>query len=411
MKQIHCPKCKSYKIMRAREKDAKRCLLIIFFSLFLFPLFPVAGLFFFFVPTIVFFLMIIFLIWGALGYRECKKCNYKWNINETKRTKSRDAVLFTSLISWRKLLLKYKKIKTKEIFKKCYDSNNYRRRIVLSFSLIFFLMLYFLVELNFVISLTVVALFVFLIYWEELSLNNRKNKWIKLFKENMATEKRKSILIGVCIIFVATILGMGIYGGRAPTITITKPSGDVFVASKETVIEGMVAPRKAKLKVNNKLIKSHSDGTFIYAVALKEGANNFSFVVTSNRKSSKASVTIKRILTIKEKREKQALEEYRKKTTEEAKVKKLAEQREWEQSKAGRVCVTHPEWSREDCKKIANNKIWIGMSLDMLKYNMGAPDVANSSNYGSGIEWQWCWDNWNPSCFYGDNDGIIDAYN
>jgi hypothetical protein len=47
----------------------------------------------------------------------------------------------------------------------------------------------------------------------------------------------------------------------------------------------------------------------------------------------------------------------------------------------------------------------------MLKYIRGLPNSANPSNYGMGTEWQWCWNNYTPSCFYGDEDGIIDSYN
>jgi hypothetical protein len=52
------------------------------------------------------------------------------------------------------------------------------------------------------------------------------------------------------------------------------------------------------------------------------------------------------------------------------------------------------------------------MTYKMLIYKRGLPNRANPSNYGQGNSWQWCWDDFNPSFFYDNNDdGIIDAYN
>ena len=93
------------------------------------------------------------------------------------------------------------------------------------------------------------------------------------------------------------------------------------------------------------------------------------------------------------------------------KAEELAEQKAWDQSSAGQIYKAHPEWSKADCEKLANNKIWIGMTLSMLKYRRGLPNSSNPSNYGFGNEWQWCWKNYTPSCFYGNDDGIIDSYN
>jgi hypothetical protein len=93
--------------------------------------------------------------------------------------------------------------------------------------------------------------------------------------------------------------------------------------------------------------------------------------------------------------------------------RKNDEQRAWEQSKAGRLCSTHTEWDKWECENIADRKIWIGMSYEMLVAAYGSkPSSANPSNYGGTTQWQWCWWNLTPSCFY-DNDGdkLIDSYN
>ena len=90
-----------------------------------------------------------------------------------------------------------------------------------------------------------------------------------------------------------------------------------------------------------------------------------------------------------------------------------AEEAVFMKTKAGRIYKKHPEWSREDCQRLADNDIWIGMGINMLKYKRGLPNSANPSNYGTGVtQWQWCWTDWTPSCFYdNDGDGLIDSYN
>ncbi|MDD2565796.1 MAG: hypothetical protein PHZ26_04470 [Candidatus Gracilibacteria bacterium] len=96
----------------------------------------------------------------------------------------------------------------------------------------------------------------------------------------------------------------------------------------------------------------------------------------------------------------------------ERKEKELAEQRTYEKTKAGRICKANPTWTREDCDLLANNKIWIGMSYDMLVYTHGKPNSANPSNYGVGTQWQWCWYDYTPSCYYDTNDdGLVESYN
>lgn len=87
---------------------------------------------------------------------------------------------------------------------------------------------------------------------------------------------------------------------------------------------------------------------------------------------------------------------------------------EWrkENKKAAKILDKHPNWSRSDCERLVKKEEWVGMSYDMLKYLRGLPNSANPSDYGSGTQWQWCWTDYTPSCFYDRNDdGIIDSYN
>jgi hypothetical protein len=80
--------------------------------------------------------------------------------------------------------------------------------------------------------------------------------------------------------------------------------------------------------------------------------------------------------------------------------------------KAGKIKARHPEWSWDDCSNVADNKIWIGMEVDMLIYMYGRDFSRNVSNYGNGNSYQYCWMDSTPSCFYdNDGDGKIDSYN
>lgn len=80
-------------------------------------------------------------------------------------------------------------------------------------------------------------------------------------------------------------------------------------------------------------------------------------------------------------------------------------------TKAGKIQKKHPDWTKEECQLVADKKIWIGMKYEMLIYQRGKPNRINTSNYGSGNEYQCCWDDFTPSCFYMKEDDIITAYN
>lgn len=85
--------------------------------------------------------------------------------------------------------------------------------------------------------------------------------------------------------------------------------------------------------------------------------------------------------------------------------------KKWENSRAGRIQKKHPDWSDEDCERLAKHQIWIGMEYEMVVYLRGKPNTVNTSNYGDGQDYQACWDNYDPSCFYFGEDHIITSYN
>lgn len=46
-------------------------------------------------------------------------------------------------------------------------------------------------------------------------------------------------------------------------------------------------------------------------------------------------------------------------------------------------------WDAEDCKNIAERKIWIGMAKDQLILSWGLPNDKNNSTYSFGVHSQW----------------------
>lgn len=94
---------------------------------------------------------------------------------------------------------------------------------------------------------------------------------------------------------------------------------------------------------------------------------------------------------------------------------KLAEEEKaYEATPEGQKCKSaHPDWTKKICEDVAGQKVWIGMTYEMLVASAGRePDSSKPSNYGSGTQWQWCYHGNTTMCFY-DNDGDkkIDAYN
>lgn len=89
-----------------------------------------------------------------------------------------------------------------------------------------------------------------------------------------------------------------------------------------------------------------------------------------------------------------------------------SKRKEWETSKAGKLCATHPDWRMQECRSVADKKIWIGMSYDMLVVSYGSkPDQSRPSADKNGQKMKWCWFNMSPHCFYDNNNDMrIDAY-
>lgn len=242
-------------------------------------------------------------------------------------------------------------------------------------------------------------------------------------KTKFSKRKRVAFAIAFFIIFIAIDGVIYHYANRKPSIVINEPQNNSSIQANKVTIKGKIDPAGAELKAGGILIRT-SSGEFSYDMQLPNEKNTIVLAVRNGSSDVNTFLTINRIFTDEEKAqiEKQKADAEAKRVADEAKQKKavaeqqaksLADQKAWDSSKAGQLCKKHPDWTKEDCTNLANKKIWIGMSYDMLVEMWGKPNHANPSNYGGGTEWQWCWTAYSsPNCFYDTNgDGLVDSYN
>jgi len=239
--------------------------------------------------------------------------------------------------------------------------------------------------------------------------------WYIQKKTNLVARK-KQIATGLLVIFAIALISFNSYSKREPAISIMTPENGMSVQAESITITGKVSPKNSTLSINGNTI-AVDNGLFSSEVSLKNESNTIQIVAT-NPKSDKqdtASLSVSRIFTSEELAEKE-----RKRVEEETKIaeekaqqeaKKEREEATWKASKAGKICTQNPTWTREECGRIADGEIWVGMHYNMLKYLRGLPDSVNESNYGYGTSYQVCWHDYRASCFYFDDDGIIDSYN
>lgn len=252
--------------------------------------------------------------------------------------------------------------------------------------------------------------------------------WYIWKKSKIAEKKKKFAYTALTLlisIFVWTALGISsAKANKPPKLTIGEPTNNQSIQADSIEIKGKVDPAHSILTINNLPVSNKDkDGNFTFKSALKDEQNIITVLAKNSDKTDTVSLTVNRIFTEAERAErerikaeaeakKQAELEAQKKAEQERIAKEQAEQKAWESSKAGKLCKKYPTWSKEDCKNLADKKIWVGMSYEMLKEVRGLPNSANPSNYGNGTDWQWCWHDYTPSCFYDNNeDGLIDSYN
>lgn len=246
--------------------------------------------------------------------------------------------------------------------------------------------------------------------------------WL-LWKKTSFSKRTNTVATGVLVILFAILGGSAAYAGRAPTLTITDPQNNYTIQAQTITVKGKVSPATSTLLVNGARVHADGDGNFNYQAQLpNEGSNQVTLQATNGDKQVTSSVTINRTFTDEEKAAKaQADAEAAAKAKADADAKTAtqaaadaqakADEAAYEKSPAGRLCAKHTDWAQEECQKVANKKLWIGMTIDMVKAENGTPDDVNTSNYGRGVEYQACWLNNDPSCFYYKSDGIITSFN
>jgi len=89
---------------------------------------------------------------------------------------------------------------------------------------------------------------------------------------------------------------------------------------------------------------------------------------------------------------------------------KVRKERDKEYREYGYI-ITKYGCTKEEAFALKNHKIWLGMTIEMVKFERGLPNSVNVSNYGNGNEYQACWEDYTPSCFYFYSDHVIYAYN
>jgi hypothetical protein len=206
---------------------------------------------------------------------------------------------------------------------------------------------------------------------------------------------------------------------KTPIITVAEPQNSCSIKARTIAIKGTVSPANATVLISGDPVIPDKNGYFVAQIQLPhEGDNWITVWATHGYKEVTTYLTIIRILTdderaavVKAAAENDAADARAMAAETAANAKAKAEEAAYPKTQAGQLCAKHPSWTRYDCQNVATHRIWIGMTLEMLKAIRGRPDQANPSNYGNGTSWQWCWSDHAPSCFYGGDDGITTSYN
>jgi len=230
---------------------------------------------------------------------------------------------------------------------------------------------------------------------------------------NLKQKKTVAVILGIFMLSMSSYA----YSHRAPSIRITEPENEFSVGTSTLVtIKGYVRPKDSSLSHLKKAVEVDKKGNFEFELPVKKERTIVFLETAREDKTGKAELVINRTLTPEERVDKEKAEEAaeRKRKAEIAAktAKAKADLEAYNRSPAGRACKAHPEWTKEECELLAAGKIWIGMPYDILVYRLGRPDAVNPSNYGYGTQYQYCWMDYGPSCFYDqNNDGRIDSYN
>lgn len=223
--------------------------------------------------------------------------------------------------------------------------------------------------------------------------------WYLWKKSKFSKRIKIATSAGLLIIFLLLESTIA-YGGRAPSVTVTEPQNESSIQAQSVILKGKVSPVKSTVVINNESVEVDKNGLFSYEVELFEEQNIANIKATNGTKTVTASISIKRIFTVAEKAEldkqkaeaeakRQAELEAPEKARAQAEARAKAEQAAYENSKAGKLCTTHPTWSKDDCEIIANGKVRIGMTQEQVVVAWGRPEDINKTVYSFGVHEQW----------------------
>jgi len=64
----------------------------------------------------------------------------------------------------------------------------------------------------------------------------------------------------------------------------------------------------------------------------------------------------------------------------------------------------------DEAQMFLDHQIWIGMPIKMVVAYRGLPEFKETHNFGDGNNYIYCWYDYDPSCFYCDQYGIVSSY-
>jgi hypothetical protein len=73
--------------------------------------------------------------------------------------------------------------------------------------------------------------------------------------------------------------------------------------------------------------------------------------------------------------------------------------------RASQLLQSHPDWSKDDCIRIAKGDIWIGMRKDQLQLSRGTPHSVDKSYNGNILNEQWAYGKLGPFVYL--ENGIV----
>jgi hypothetical protein len=224
--------------------------------------------------------------------------------------------------------------------------------------------------------------------------------------------KTKLVWTGILIAVLVLFTALNAHAHRTPKLTIASPENNASVQAHTVTIQGTVSPSTSTVKVNDTAADVDAKtGSFSSVFFIPSDTNTAIVTATNSGKSVSTTLTITRLYTDQEKSDMAAAALKAQQDAAAADAKAKADEAAYENGPAGKLCKKHTDWTRDDCEGVAKRQYWIGMTIDMLKATRGTPNNANPSNYGGDTQWQWCWTDYTPSCFYGGDDGIITSYN